>query len=360
MKITLHEISIRELVENYVDNSEEGVFGYNKKLNIRPAYQREFIYKDKQRNAVIETVIKNFPLNVMYWSEVGDGTFELIDGQQRSISICQYIDGDFAINDKYFHNLKNDEKVKILDYKLMIYFCSGTESETLEWFKTINIAGEELTLQELRNAVYSGAWVSDAKRYFSKTNCAAYNIANDLLNGSTIRQDYLETVISWISSSSIENYMGIHQNDSNANDLWLYFQRVVAWVRAVFPIYRKEMKGVEWGFLYNKYEKVSLDPMQLEFEVAKLMLDEEVTAKKGIYTYVLSREERFLNLRAFSDNQKREAFERQEGVCSICRKIFQIQEMEADHILPWSKGGKTEPSNCQMLCIEDNRTKSNK
>ena len=189
MKIQLLEVTVRELAAGYADNDEGGVVGYGGKLDIRPAYQREFIYKDKQRDAVVNTVRKNFPLNVMYWAVREDGGYEVIDGQQRTISICKYVDGDFAFENRYFHNLQSDEQQQILDYKLMIYSCSGTDSEKLEWFRTINIAGEKLTEQELRNAVYSGPWVTDAKRYFSKTNCAAYNIGGDYLQGTAIRQD---------------------------------------------------------------------------------------------------------------------------------------------------------------------------
>ena len=213
MEIKLHKISIRQLTEGYVDNAESGVKAFGGKLDVRPPYQREFVYNDKQRDAVIDTVTNGFPLNVMYWAVREDGTFEIIDGQQRTISICQYVNGDFAFFFKYFYNLTKDEADKILDYELQIYICSGIESEKLKWFRTINIAGEKLTEQELRNAVYSGSWVSDAKRYFSKTNCAAYGLASKYLNGSPIRQDYLETAISWISRDvGIEIYMGKHQH----------------------------------------------------------------------------------------------------------------------------------------------------
>jgi len=206
MKIELKEITVKELAEEYKDNSEEGVVGYAGKLDIRPPYQREFIYKDKQRDAVINTIVKNFPLNVMYWAVRDDGNFEVIDGQQRTISVCQYVTGDFSFGQRYFHNLQDDEQEQILNYKLMIYLCSGTDSEKLEWFKTINIAGEKLTDQELRNAVYAGSWVSDVKRYFSKNGCAAYSIGHNYLIGSSIRQEYLETAIDWISGGKIEDY----------------------------------------------------------------------------------------------------------------------------------------------------------
>jgi len=345
MKIELKEISIRELTNGYQDNEENGVVGFGGKLDVRPPYQREFIYKDKQREAVINTVTKDFPLNVMYWAVREDGNFEVIDGQQRTISISQFVEGDFAYNNRYFHNLQQDEKEQILNYKLMVYLCSGTDSEKLEWFKTINIAGEKLTEQELRNAVYSGSWVSDVKRYFSKNGCAAYSLGGDYLNGSPIRQDFLETTIKWISNDDIENYMATHQHDPNANELWLYFQNVINWVKVVFPKYRKEMKGVAWGVLYNEFHKQSFDSKKLEKQIAELMQDEDVTNKKGIYEYVLTGKERYLNIRAFTDNQKREAYERQKGICPVCTEHYEISGMEGDHITPWHLGGKTSADN---------------
>ncbi len=356
MKIELKEITVRELTKGYKDNAESGVIGFGGKLDIRPPYQREFIYGDKDRNAVIDTVTKNFPLNVMYWAVRDDGNFEVIDGQQRTISVCQYINGDFSINGLAFHNLKDDKQEQILNYRLMIYFCSGTDSDKLDWFRTINIAGLKLTDQELRNAVYSGSWVSDAKRYFSKNSRP--KIGDDYLIGSANRQEYLETAIDWISKGDIENYMSKNQHEPNANELWLYFQSVINWIKAVFPKYRREMKGVEWGFLYNEFKDQKFDSKKLEKEVAALMEDEDVGSKKGIYTYVLTRKEKHLNIRAFSPNQKREAYERQKGNCVVCKKHFEIEEMEADHITPWHGGGKTSADNCQMLCKEDNRRKS--
>lgn len=358
MEIQLKQVTVRELVDDYEDNSEGGVKGYGGKLNIRPPYQREFIYKDKQRDAVINTLTRDFPLNVMYWAVCDDGTFEVIDGQQRTISISQYVEGDFAFNGRYFHNLQKDEQEQILDYRIMIYLCSGTDSQKLEWFRTINIAGEKLTEQELRNAVYAGTWLSDAKRYFSKTDCPAYNIGRDYLLGTPIRQDYLETVISWFSGGQIEAYMAKQQHKPNANELWLYFQSIISWVKTTFIKYRKEMKGVDWGSLYAEFKGDEFDSVKLEAEIAKLMEDEDVTKKKGIYHFVLTRKEKYLSIRAFSDNQKREAYERQKGVCTVCNDHFELNEMEADHITPWHDGGRTIASNCQMLCKEDNRRKS--
>jgi hypothetical protein len=360
MKIDLREVAIRDLADGYENNDEQGVTGYGGLLDIRPPYQREFIYKDAQRDAVIDTISRGFPLNVMYWAVRDDGSFEVIDGQQRTISVCQYIEGDFAFQGRYFHNLQKDEQDRILDYSVMVYLCSGSDSEKLEWFKTINIAGEKLTNQELRNAVYAGSWVSDAKRYFSKTGCPAYSIASDYVSGSPIRQDYLEMVVRWINDGDIEGYMATHQHDPNANESWLYFQQVIAWVKATFPIYRREMKGIAWGELFNKFGDSKVDPTSLEDEIARLMVDEDVTNKKGIYPYLLDGQERHLNIRAFSPNQKREAYERQEGICTVCGDRFEIEEMEADHITPWHEGGRTDSSNCQMLCKEDNRRKGGK
>lgn len=358
MKIELKEITIREVSKNYLNDNEEGVVGFGGKLNIRPKYQREFVYKDKQRDAVIETVNKNFPLNVMYWVKNEDDTYEVLDGQQRTISICEYVNGSFSLNSMYFHNLTNVEKEKILDYKLMVYFCEGNDKEKLDWFKTINIAGEKLTNQELRNAIYTGTWLTDAKRYFSKSNCPAFNIGNDYLTGSAIRQDYLETTISWLSNDNIEQYMAENQHKPNASELWLYFTSLMNWIKVVFPKYRKEMKGINYGFLYNKYKDQQFDAKKLEEEITTLMQDEDVTKKSGIYEYVLTRNEKYLSIRAFTDKQKREAFERQKGICPKCKVTFELNEMEADHITPWHSGGKSTADNCQMLCKHDNRIKS--
>lgn len=366
MKIELKEITVKTLTEGFADNAEQGVVAYDGKLDIRPPYQREFIYKDKQRDAVIDTVRKNFPLNVMYWAVREDGQYEVIDGQQRTLSVCQYVNGDFSINSLAFHNLKNDQQQQILDYKLMVYFCDGTDSEKLEWFETINIAGEELTKQELRNAVYAGPWTADAKRYFSKPGCVASKLANNYTDLRPIRQEYLEKAIEWHAlhggatgkkDEIIKGYMSAHQKDENAIALWNYFQSVIGWVSATFKKNRKEMKSVEWGPLYNTFGTKAYNPASLEERVARLMEDDDVQKKSGIYAYVLDGDERHLSIRTFSPNMKREAYERQKGICVKCRKHFELDQMEADHIDPWSKGGKTDAANCQMLCLQDNRRK---
>jgi len=367
MKIELQKIKIGKVIVGYKDSQEEGVVAYDGKLDIRPKYQREFVYKEKQRNAVIETIKNSFPLNVMYWMIREDGGYEVLDGQQRTISIGQYVNGDFSLNDRFFHNLTKEEQDKILDYELMIYFCEGTDKERLDWFRIINIAGEKLTDQEIRNAVYTGPWLSDAKLKFSKSNCVAYLLVNDggqLVSGSPIRQDYLETALSWINDGKIEDYMAKHQHNKNSDKLWDYFQNVIAWVRKTFINYRKEMNNVAWGELYNEFKDMKLNPAKLESEIKKLMQDEDVTKKSGIYHYVLTRHEKYLSIRAFTDKMKREAYERQDGICLFCKKQknkklkWDIFEMEADHITPWQEGGKTIAKNCQMLCKEHNRTKS--
>lgn len=358
MKIELKEITVRELTKGFQDNAEAGVVGYGGKLDIRPPYQREFIYKDKQRDAVINTIQNDFPLNVMYWAVREDGNFEVIDGQQRTISVCQYVNGDFSFKNLYFHNLTDDKQKQILGYKLTVYLCSGTDSERLDWFRTINIAGEKLTDQELRNAVYAGPWTADAKRYFSKTGCPAYGLASDYVSGSPIRQDFLETAIDWISKGKIEDYMSKHQHDPQAGALWRYFQDVISWVKTIFPVYRKEMKGVAWGSLYNTYKEKVYDPTKLEKKILALIDDDEVQSVKGIYPYLLTGDERTLNLRQFDEKTKRKVYERQKGICVKCNNHFDFAGMEADHIKPWHEGGKTEEKNCQLLCKDDNRRKS--
>ena len=368
MKIDLQKIKIRKVIDGYKDSAEEGVVAYGGKLDIRPKYQREFVYKEKQRDAVIETVKKGFPLNVIYWMIREDGGYEVLDGQQRTISIGQYVTGDFSLDNRFFHNLTKEEQDKILDYELMIYLCEGSDKERIEWFTVINTYGEKVNAQEIRNAVYTGPWLSDAKLKFSKRNCVAYLLANDggqLVSGDTVRQEYLETALSWINDGKIEDYMAKHQHNKNADELWNYFQNVIAWVRSVFPNYRREMSNVPWGVLHNQFKEKKFDSKKLEKEISELMQDEDVTKKSGIYEYVLTKNEKFLNIRAFTDKMKREAYERQKGICPHCKgenkkKKWEIEGMEADHIKPWHEGGKTTAENCQMLCKQDNRTKSGK
>lgn len=377
MEIKLHEIKVRDVVKGYIDSQENGVIAYDGKLDIRPPYQREFIYDEKERNAVIDTINKNFPLNVMYWVKNGD-SYELLDGQQRTLSICQYVNGDFSLNYRGFNNLTQTEKDNILDYKLMIYICEGTDREKLDWFKIINIAGEKLTDQEMRNAMYTGPWLYDAKRHFSKSNCAAYNMANKYMSGDTLRQAYLETVLKWISDSKnieIEDYMSQHQNDQDADELWQYFVRVINWVETLYldtnknASYKNKMNNIQWGILYNKYHDNNYNSNNLREEAEKLYNDPYVSDKKGVFEYVLSSHHpedlRMLNIRVFDERTKQIVYNNQNGICPDCKaqgvdKHYEINEMEADHVSAWSRGGSTTPDNCQMLCVHHNRLKGNK
>lgn len=367
MEIKPKELTVRQLCENYMDNNEGGVVAYGGKLDVRPPYQREFVYDQKDRDAVIDTVLKNFPLNVMYWADREDGTYEIIDGQQRTISICQYVTNVFSVvidgMPRKFFNLTKDIQDKIMDYKLFIYVCRGTESEKLDWFKTINIAGKVLNQQELRNAVYHGAWLTDAKRYFSKTNGPAAQISKNYVGKVANRQEILETALSWISGGKVQEYMDDHAKDADAQPLKDYFEKVIEWVSETFPKVRAtQMKGVNWGELYNRYKDVQFDVNELEEKIARLMKDSDVTNKSGIYVYVLDpdKQEKVLSIRTFDDNTRRSVYEKQEGKCYYCGKPFPIEKMHADHIIPWSKGGRTIEENCCMSCIECNLKKSDK
>lgn len=381
INFTLKQISIADLFNGFVNNEEEGVYTHIRidgeliKTNIRPPYQREFVYSDGKRNEVIKSISLNRPLGLIHLAKNSDGTMEVIDGQQRIISICSYLNGDYSVNGlcDFLNEKKFDcERFKgtaiyqqIMSYNHIIaYIVDGSDDEKLEWFKTINISGEKLTDQELLNANYTGEWLCSAKRKFSKTNCVAYKKGNKLVNGTPIRQDYLETALSWISGGkeNIQKYMGDHQFDENAEPLWDYFVEVIEWVEKTFT-YRKEMKGIDWGKLYREYGKVDYNIAELEEKVKALMEDDEVDNNKGIYEYVLSNcakeKERCLSIRKFKDKDKRSAYEKQNGICPICGKHYAIEEMEGDHIVAWSKGGKTTIDNLQMLCKKCNREKSN-
>lgn len=363
MKITLHTIPIRDIVEGFENNEEDGVVGYGERLNIRPPYQREFVYNDKQKKEVINSIFKGFPLNVIYWVKNSEEKYELLDGQQRTLSICSFWNGEFFVDLngtlKAFDNLTNEQKNQFLDYPLQVYICEdGTTQEQLDWFRIINIAGEKLTPQELRNAVYTGSWITSAKQRFSKTGCVAYKLGEKYMTGSPIRQEYLESVLKWISNGDIDTHMAAHQHDANADQEWQYFQQVIGWVKIIFPTYRKEMKGLEWGLLYNRFKDKTYNATALEKRICELMLDNDVTNQRGIYEYLLSGDERKLSIRAFHVSMKRQAYARQKGICAKCGQHFEYEKMEADHITPWSKGGKTVADNCQMLCKHCNRIKS--
>ena len=364
MKVKPFKVTIKDLTEGFEDNGDDGVIGFNGKLDIRPPYQREFIYGEVERKAVIDTILKGFPLNVMYWADRDDGNYEIIDGQQRTISICQFVKNIFSYDGKLFRSFRDRQK-EILNYPLSVYICSGNNEQKLEWFEVINIYGKQINAQERRNAVYHGPWVTDAKKFFSKPGCVAYRLGKEYFpnSKSPIRQDYFETVLKWASEDinnskdKIRDFMSINQDNTDASSLKKYFKDVIDWIEKTFINKRDKMKAVPWGSLYNKFKNHKFDPKKLENEIEKLFLDDDVDDKAGIYTYVLSREEKFLNLRAFSDQIKQKAYEKQKGICRHCKKKFDFSEMDADHIKPWSKGGKSsDPNNCQMLCIPCNRS----
>lgn len=365
MDITQLKITIRELVEGYSDNGEGGVVAYGGKLDVRPPYQREFIYKDKQRDAVITTVNDGYPLNVMYWAAREDGTFEIIDGQQRTISICQYYNNDFSYMFRKFDNLEAAEKERFLNYELFIYVCTGESDEKLKWFETINIAGEKLTNQELRNAVYAGSFIADAKRYFSKKSAPAALLGKDIVNKSPERQELLELALKWICEKEgikdVRYYMANHQHDPNASQLWHYYQTVINWVKTNFYVakHKKVITGLDWAKWYELKKDTILDKDALATRISELIKDSDVTNNSGIIPYLFTGDERLLGLRIFGDDIREAVYEEQDGICKICGEHFEIDGMEADHIKPWSKGGKTVKENCQMLCVHCNRTKSN-
>lgn len=368
------KVKIADLVDGYRDSDEEGIVGYHGKLDIRPKYQREFVYNDKQEKAVIDTISKGYPLNVMYWVEKEDGTYEVMDGQQRTLSICHYYWGAFSViwkgNLWAFSNLPDAEKEKFLNYELDVYICKeGTDVEKLEWFQVINIAGEELTNQEIRNAIYAGSWVTDAKRYFSKNNNPAKRKSDGYIQKAWNRQAGLEMAISWVAKRdgmSIEDYMSKHQHDSDCSDLWLYFCQVIDWARMKFIGKHSNLyTATDWGEMYRLHKDDEIDAKKLEEWISELLKDGEITSKKGILWYVLDNNEQHLGLRAFDEKTALEVYEAQGHKCANPNcpehgREMDFHEMEADHIIPWSKGGLTVKENCQMLCRRCNRTKSNK
>lgn len=371
MKIEERKVTVRELSEGYHDDGDGGVYALGGKLTVRPAYQREFVYKDAQRDAVFESINHGYPLNVMYWAKSGEDEYEVLDGQQRTISICSYIHKDYSIDHRYWQNLTKDEQDKILDYELTIYICEGTESEKLDWFRIINIAGEKLTNQELLNAAYVGSWLTDAKSHFSQRNCVAKTMSEGYVKGDPIRQELLEKALSWVADrdglESGQDYMAIHQHDADANDLWIYYNQVINWAKLYFPNSNKLTNGQPWGLLYNKYKDNSYNTNELSDGIKRLLQDEDVTKTSGIIPYLLSErtssDEKYLSLRSFSDKQKHSAYERQEHKCPYCisegnEKEYEYDEMQGDHILPWSKGGHTTDDNIQMLCKKHNATKN--
>lgn len=370
MTIKQIEVTVGEITRGYMNNDEQGVRGYDGLLDIRPPYQREFIYSEKEQQAVITTVLRGYPLNVMYWvrrSDDAECPYEVMDGQQRTLSLCEYVAGKYSYDFKNFFNQPEDVQRRILDYRLTIYVCEGEASEKLEWFKTINIAGKALNEQEINNAIYAGPFVSDAKRHFSKSNCGAYRLGKDLVNGTPIRQDYFKQALQWMADhetrqgkrQTIVGYMAQHQHDPNANNLWTYFQTVLNWAITNFDMkkFKNIMKGLNWAELYDKYGKEALDTAALGKRISELIRDSEVERKSGIIPYVLTGDEHYLDLRAFPDDIKLAVWEQQEHRCTICGKEFDLEFMEGDHITPWREGGRTVIENCQMLCRECNRRK---
>ena len=375
MKITEHKVKIKDLVQDYCeDDTTSRVVAWGGKLDVRPEYQREYVYGEGQRDAVINTVMQGFPLNIMYWVDRQDGTYEVLDGQQRIISLCRYYQNAFSVkvpsatggyNPTNYPNLPDGDQTnpepytqaQFLEYELVVYICEGTDKEKLDWFQVINIAGETLEKQEILNALYHGPWLTDAKSAFSRRNCAAYKNYGKYLNGDYIRQKYLETAFAWASDAegvegkeAIRLFMQKHRTDANANDLWKYFEDVFAWVKKNFGSYDKSMKGVSWGLLYNAHKDDNLDPSALRAKVKTLLADAEVQKKSGIYEYLLTGEEKTLNLRAFSQDEKLTMYHAQNGKCAICGKPYNFENMDGDHVMPWSKGGKTTLANGQMLC----------
>lgn len=366
------KIKVSAIFNGYEDNGEKGVKACGGKLNVRPAYQREFIYNDKEQQAVITSIISGFPLNTFYWATGLDGSYELMDGQQRTMSVMKFLSGEFSIKYEgdtftsgHLKNAYPSLYARILDYEFQVEVCTGEAFEKLKWFRILNTPQKQMTEQELRNAAYAGTWLSDAKARLSSGGSKSWD---DYVSGKANRQEILETAIKWVccrDDVTIEDYMAAHQSDPDANDLCDYFTSVIAWVKDLFVDngdgeYRKEMKQVDWGTLYHKCHKTDYPKTELRNRCAGLMGDDEVTCKKGIYSYLLLGDEKFLSIREFTESQKRTAYDKQGGICPICKKHFEINEMQGDHVVPWSKGGKTEFANLQMLCSDCNRSKGNR
>jgi len=382
------EITIKDICEGFVYNELEGkgLFGLSGKLTIQPEYQRNYIYASdggKKEIAVIESVLKGYPIGLIYFNKVSDDKLEVLDGQQRITSLGRFITDKFAIKDEngmeqYFDGMAQDRKAKILEAKLLIYECVGTESEIKEWFRTINIAGVPLNNQELLNAVYSGPFVTKAKEEFSNSQNANIQKWSAYVSGSANRQDFLESALDWVSKGNIGDYMSKHRKDKNIDEMKKYFNTVIDWVSSVFTDIESEMRGLEWGRLYEHYHKKSYSPTKVSAEVRKFYGDFFVKDKKGIFEYILggNYDTKLLNIRIFDEPTKRAVYEKQtheaetkkKSNCSLCAvghdvnksKIWSFGEMEADHVSAWSKGGVTSPKNCQMLCKTHNRAKGNR
>lgn len=386
MKTTLHtNITVRDICDGFVYNEleEKGLYGLSGKLVIQPEYQRNYIYGDGKKDvAVIDSLIKEYPLGLIYFNKREDGMLEVLDGQQRITSIGRFVTDKFSIDNSgvpyYFSSLPANLQDLIMDSKLLIYVCEGTEQEIKEWFKTINIAGKPLNNQELLNAIYSGPFVTLCKKVFSKRNQPIMQKWQSYVQGEVNRQAIFERALDWVSKGDIEGYMSQHRHDTNINTIKLHFENVIQWVESVFTTYYEQMKGLEWGRLYDTYYTTPYSPAAVDAEVARLFADANVEDKKGIFEYVLGgkKDTKLLNIRIFSRNDKATVYAKQtaaakakgESNCPLCAlghganktKIWKADEMDADHVTAWSKGGATTIANCQMLCKTHNRAKGNR
>lgn len=387
MKTTLKiGITVKDICEGFVYNELEGkgLFGLSGKLTIQPEYQRNYIYADGKKDvAVIESLLKGYPLGLFYFNKVSDDNLEVLDGQQRITSFGRFVTNKFAVKDEngmqqYFDGIAADKRAKILETKLLIYECEGTESEIKEWFKTINIAGVPLNNQELLNAVYSGPFVTLGKAEFSNSQNANVQKWSAYISGSVNRQDFLERALEWVSKGNIGEYMSRHRYDTNITELKAYFNSVIDWVSSTFSDVENEMRGLEWGRLYETYHTTGYNTAKVSKEVKELYADPYVKNRKGIFEYILggSTDTKLLNVRVFDDATKKSVYAAQtakaeadgESNCPLCaighdankNKIWKIGEMDADHVTAWSKGGTTDIDNCQLLCKTHNRAKGNR
>ena len=387
MKTTLlTDLTVDDICRGFVYNELEGkgLFGWDGKLVIQPEYQRNYIYADGKKDvAVVDSLLKGYPLGLIYFVKVGDDRYEVLDGQQRITSFGRFVRGKFPVVDAegmphYFDGLNAEEQKRILGSKLTIYVCEGAETEIKEWFKTINIAGVPLVEQELLNAIYSGPFVTAAKEVFSNSGNSEMQKWKCYVAGDEQRQKILETALKWVSGGEVQDYMGRHRFDKDCRELKTYFTSVIDWIDGVFKGVKDEMCGLEWGRLYETYRKTAYNPEKVWQRVEELYGDEFVTDRRGIFEYVLGgeKETRLLNVRVFSDKEKKQVYARQtadaekRGVsnCPLCavgheasaKRIWKIGEMDADHVTAWSKGGATDISNCQMLCKTHHRAKGNR
>lgn len=380
------DTTVADICDGFVYNTFEGkgLFGLGGKLTIQPEYQRNYLYADgggKREAAVIESLLKGYPLGLIYFNKVSEDTFEVLDGQQRITSIGRFVTNKFAImdngNPKNFDSLPADQRAKIMDSKMLIYECEGTETEIKQWFETINIAGVPLNSQELLNAIYSGPFVTLAKAEFSNSQNANIQKWSAYIRGSANRQDFLECALDWVGKGDIGDYMSRHRNDTNINELKNYFNTVIDWVSGVFSDVEKEMQGLEWGRLYEKYHGQRYDPKGVSADVKKLYGDPYVKKRRGVFEYVLGgmKDTKLLEIRVFEEATKRTVYEQQKAEavakgtsnCPLCAlghdanktKTYTLAEMDADHVTAWSNGGVTDIKNCQMLCKTHNRAKGN-